>query len=288
MNANNWRTAVLVTAAITLIAAGLASLATSRFAWGAPESPKAQCEALDATTLPPAVKNTFMRAYQARTAAAIVREPQNTWSNLAFVFVGALVAAHDRRVFARLLGAALIALGLASGLYHASLVMVWRTADVATMAWVSFALCCVGYTAARPNREENPRRDLIVGLVGAALAMTAAVFRNDVRVAGVKPFDTTYMTIAGISGVLLLVVLGLVRAARAQPGRPLPIIRLTLLGAIVAGAVFCQLNDRLGRCLCAPESPVQAHAVWHGLMAAAIALAYDTFARIAGWATLRR
>ena len=289
MNASAWRTAATATTALALIAAVFAVLAAERFSWGAPEIPKAQCEALDAATLPPVVKDALARAYHARVAAAVVREPQNTWSNLAFVFVGVLVIAGDRRVFARLLGAALVALGLASGLYHASLLPAWRTVDVATMGWVSFALVCVGGAAAsRRFAALSANTQLAIGSVGGALAIVAGVFRNDVRVAGVKPFDSTYTTIAGVAGVFVLLALGLLIAARQRaPLRPL-IARLGLLALVVAAAAFCQLNDRPGRCLCAPDGLVQGHAVWHLLMAAAAALAYGLFARMEGRPALWR
>ncbi|MBL9202484.1 MAG: hypothetical protein JNL39_18380, partial [Opitutaceae bacterium] len=193
-----------------------------------PEIPKAQCEALEAATLPPVVKDALARAYHARVATAVVREPQNTWSNLAFVFAGALVFARDRRVFPRLLGAALIALGSAGG----------------------------------------------------ALAMTAAVFRNDVRLAGIKPFDSTYTTIGGVAAVFVLLAAGLLIATRQRvPPRRLA-ARLGLLAVVVAGAAFCQLHDRPGLCLCAPDGLVQGHAIWHVLMAGAAALAHDLFCRI--------
>ncbi|MBL9199681.1 MAG: hypothetical protein JNL39_04200, partial [Opitutaceae bacterium] len=74
-----------LTLAVALAAALLAAWADGRFIWGPPETPKAQCEALDVATLPPVVKDALARAYHARVATAVVREPQNTWSNLAFV-----------------------------------------------------------------------------------------------------------------------------------------------------------------------------------------------------------
>lgn len=283
MNRNAWSRAVVFTFAVAFLLAVMTSLAGGRFAWGPPEIPKAQCEALAAAAVSPSVQTALANAYQERVAAAIIREPQNTWSNLAFVFVGVLVWAHDRRVFARLFGAALVALGLASGLYHASLVPALRTADVATMGWVSFALCCHGFVAGlRPATEENRTLDLCFGIVGGALAMTAAVFRNDVRIAGIKPFDSTYTTVLGIGGVFILAVFGLWRALRARPGLRFPFSRIALLVAVVATAAFCQINDRVGHCFCAPESPIQAHAVWHVLMATATALAYDLFAFVEG------
>src|SRR6185369_15704209 len=104
--------------------------------------------------------------YQARVSAAIIREPQNTWSNLAFVFVGVFVATRDRRTFPRLLGAALGGLGIASGLYHASLLPAWRTVDVALMSWVSVALGCVGIAAVwRDTSRRLANHHLWIGCV---------------------------------------------------------------------------------------------------------------------------
>ncbi|MEO6996404.1 MAG: ceramidase domain-containing protein [Lacunisphaera sp.] len=282
MNRKTWLSAISLTLAIAMVAGLLAVLAKGNFSWGPPEVPKAQCEALTALTSSPAMKVASSLVYRERVANAIVREPQNTWSNLAFVFVGALIWMHDRRTFARLLGAAMIALGLASGLYHASLLPSWRTVDVATMGWVSFALCCHGYSSARRGHAIGTASELWIGATGGVLAMTAAFLRNNVRIAGVKPFDTTYTTIAGIGGIFALAVVGIVRAIRMHPQVRLPVARLAVLGLVVALAVFCQLNDRAGRCLCAPEGIVQAHALWHVLMAYAVGLAYDLFALIEG------
>jgi hypothetical protein len=290
MNGHPWRIATIVTSLVALAAAAIAWAVAGRFTWGPPETPKAQCEAFDAASLAtPSPSPTTVR-YQERVAAAVIREPENTWSNLAFVFVGVLIAAHDRRVFARLLGASLIALGIASGLYHASLLPSLRTVDVATMGWVSFALCCHGYAAARRSSDQSAAAssELWIGLIGGALAMTAAFFRNDVRVGGIKPFDTTYTTAAGITGVFLIAAFGVLRALRAHPEIRLPVARFGTLAAVVAVALFCQLNDRIGRCLGTPGAVIQGHAVWHVLMAAAAAMAYDVFAFIESQSSLWR
>lgn len=276
-----WLKTALFTAAVAALAAIAASLAAGRFSWGPPEFPKAQCEALDTATLPPMVKDALTRAYQARVATAIIREPQNTWSNLAFVFAGSLIFARDRRAFPRLLGAALVALGLASGLYHASLLPTWRTVDVATMGWVSFALVCVGGAAVCQRLAAlSPSTQFAIGSVGGTLAIVAAVFRNDVRLAGVKPFDSTYTTIAGVAAVFVLLVIGLAVAGRQRVRLRTLIVQMGLLAVLVGIAAFFQISDRPGRSLCAPSNIVQAHAIWHCLMAAAALLAADLFRRI--------
>jgi hypothetical protein len=282
MNRGAWRIAIVAAVATAAIAGGLASFAAGRFTWGTPEIPKAQCEA-SITPVPLPAPGSNPPPYQAHVAAAVIREPQNTWSNLGFVFVGALVVAHDRRFFSRLLGAVLCGLGIASGLYHASLLASWRTVDVAAMGWVTFALSCVGASVVwRKTSERLARFHVLIGSVGSALAILAAVFRNDVRIGGVKPFDSTYTTIAGVSVVSLLLLAAVYHALRRSPQSRLRWGRLGLLVVTLGAAIACQLGDHPGHCFCHPESPVQAHAVWHVLMAVAVALTYDLFASIDG------
>src|SRR4051812_17748762 len=63
----------------------------------------------------------------------LIREPQNTWSNLVFVFGGAFVLVTSRTRGARMLGIPLIAVGAGSFLYHASASARLRQGDVAAM-----------------------------------------------------------------------------------------------------------------------------------------------------------
>jgi len=213
-------------------------------------------------------------------ATAVVREPQNTWSNLAFGFVGALIFAHARRVFSRCLGLALVALGLASGASHASLLPSLRTADVATMGWTTFALSCFGYASVRGTGAAKPAAQITLGAVGGTLAMTAAVFRNDVKISEVKPFDTTYVTVAGIGFVFILLVVGIFPGTETRPASRPARTRLGVLAATVAAAIVCQLGVRPGNCFCRPDALLQAHALWHVLTAFAVFQAYELFAAI--------
>lgn len=289
MSRSPWIRAVVATAVFGVLASLLCAFAAGRFTWGPAEVPKAQCEALDPATLTPVLKTAQTVAYQARVAGAVIREPQNTWSNLAFVLVGSLIWTVDRRFFSRLLAAALVALGLASGLYHASLIPAWRTVDVATMCWVSFALCGVGFEAVSGARSTcAPAKTAAIwfGVVGSMAAIAIGIFRNDVRLAGIKPFDSTYTTVAGVAGVFILAVVGLVRAARARTASSYHLSRIATLAALVGVAAFLQINDRPGRLCCAPEAALQAHAVWHVLMAVAALLGYDLFRMLAGQSSL--
>ncbi len=276
--------ALALTAAIAGFLAVAVRFSPTDFSWGPPETPKVQCEALDSASLPPLVRDALARRYHDRVATAVVREPQNTWSNLAFIFVGLWIVAGDRRPHARLLSAALIALGLGSGLYHASLLPAWRNVDVATMAWTSFALCHFGWLSVRPASCPSSRATLIAGLIGGTAAIIATTLRTPVVIFGQKPFATTFLTTVGIGIVFTLLMLGLFfrspdRRLSGVTDKRRSFLWFAVLTATLALAVACQLNDRPGGCLCRPDAPVQGHAVWHVLMAAALAQAYLLFCR---------
>jgi hypothetical protein len=154
------------------------------------------------------------------------------------------------------------------------------------MGWVTFALSCVGLAAVCPAAVDRLARfhGLIV-LVGSVLALAVGVFRNDVRIAGIKPFDSTYTTIAGVAFVFVLLLVGLMWGAKRSHGL---LYRLGAMSVVTGAAIICQLGDHPGRWFCRPDGTVQAHAVWHILMAAAVALAYDAFVVIEGGMTPSR
>jgi hypothetical protein len=173
---------------------------------------------------------------------------------------------------------------LASGVYHASLLSSSRTVDVAMMGCAVFAMGVVGVSAVRqamPGGRQlfEGRIAAQVGLsvLGAGLATTAAVFRNDIKLSGIKPFDSTYVTIAGVALVFLLAISGILIVTK-----PRRLGQIAFLGLVTGTAIFCQLGDHPGYCFCRPQDLIQAHAVWHLLMALAAALTYRIFSRIEG------
>jgi hypothetical protein len=159
---------------------------------------------------------------------------------------------------ARLAGIALMAVGVGSFLYHASASRTLRHLDVGAMYGLFFvttvlALGCV-HARWRTVFEAHIR---FVATAALTFAVAAAGARNFV-VLGVKPLALTTVTAAASSffiGALLLLAWRR-RSVRMAAG----------IGSIVAlflGAVVCQLGDRPGGWLLAPESVVQAHALWH-------------------------
>lgn len=249
-----WAWAVFFTAAF----AGVARLLLNDVIWDVPEVPRVQGEAL--------VFNSSGQAYyREEVFAAHVREPQNTWTNLAYVLVGAVIVLRSRFLAGRMAGYGLIFLGFGSGIYHASLMPGWRMVDVVGMYWVMAAL--VVYAFAAPRHYGSALSTLVV--LGS---LAAAVYRNEVRVAGMKIFDSTYVTVA-------FVVLALVLLAWRTIGGGNRSIAITV-GFLAVIAVAGQIGDRVGGFWSNPASLVQGHSVWHVAGAGALGLFYEFFARL--------
>ncbi|MBI3886258.1 MAG: ceramidase domain-containing protein [Opitutae bacterium] len=240
--------------------------------WGTVEPPKAQGEAFDATKLA-TVQRPTVDLYAAEKLNRLIREPQNTVSNLAYATVGLALCLAGRRRETYSLGAASAFLAVGSGLYHASLVPEWRLIDI---LGVYAVLYCLVVMAAKANW---PR--LAAGALGWALdvgawvlAVTTGIFRNDVRIAGFKVFDSTYVVVAAVA-LSWLLVLGVARR-QASPKK----YRRAVVGAAFfsAGSFAGGLGDRFGGFWLAPDAFVQGHAVWHVLGAFAVLAVYEALA----------
>jgi hypothetical protein len=228
--------------------------------WPAVENPPGQGEALDARAL-----QLGQVSHSAAAIGRLIREPQNTWSNLAFVFAGAYLACCARLRMSRLAGVALMAVGVGSFVYHASASRALRHLDVAAVYGLFFAttLLAVGSVQARwsTRLEAHPG---FWAAAGVAFAIIAAGARN-VLVLGVKPLALSTVTAAASSmfvGALVFL------AWRSRSRRAAVEVGVTV--ALLLAAVACQLGDRPGGWLLNPEAAVQAHALWHVLASAAV------------------
>ena len=231
--------------------------------WPAPENPPRQGEALDIAALEHGVV-----IHSQVAVSRLIREPQNTWSNLAFIAAGAYLVSRRLSRSARLVGGALIAVGIGSFLYHASASRSLRRADVAAMYGFFFATSalCVG-SLSRTVGELLERRGFWLSIATLAVALSATAGRN-VVVLGAKPFSLVVATVAA-SAILIPTLI--VVALRRRSARTLSLVAAAV--GLFSIAVICQIGDRPGGWLCAPGSVVQAHAVWHVLAAVAALLA---------------
>ncbi len=234
--------------------------------WPPPENPPRQGEALDAAAL-----RRGAVGHSAGALARLIREPENTWSNLAFILGGAWLLTQASRRRARGVGVALIATGVGSFLYHASASRTLRHLDVGAMYWLFIGTAAFAIASIRPRLArwlEAPGTGFAAAAAVAAGLVTAG---RNLRLAGVKPLALT--TLTALTAAVLAAALGLT-ALRRRTVRA----RLGAGGALAlfALAVICQVGDRPGGWLVNPEGVIQAHALWHVLSAAALVLAVRT------------
>ncbi|MFO1447939.1 MAG: hypothetical protein U1F61_07255 [Opitutaceae bacterium] len=101
----------------------------------------------------------------------LIREPQNTWSNLAYLAGGALLlgsSASSRS--ARSLGLALIGVGVGSFLYHASASRTLRHLDVGAMYWVFLSAILFSLGSVVPRfRIWTEKHGMALGVITLAL-----------------------------------------------------------------------------------------------------------------------
>ena len=132
---SNLRVAILLTLMVSLLLTAVVFLIDGSTGWPEPENPPRQGEALDAEAYR---QGQYVHAHA--SLARSVREPFNTWTNLAFVVCGSLLLSYAGVAAGRQAGLALIGVGIGSFLYHASASRVLRHWDVGAMYWLYLML----------------------------------------------------------------------------------------------------------------------------------------------------
>ena len=208
-------------------------------------------------------------------AAGTVRQSANTWSSLAFAWVGFLVLGlmlEDRRaqsvqanamtqsmLYPIVFAAAIITVGLGSAFYHASLSFLGQFFDV-------FGMYLIGTFVIVYNIS---RRYQLPALRGAAsyllLNALLAVALWEV------PVLRRYLFAA-----LIAVALWLEWRARSDQDRSIDFRYLSASLAVLALAFGIWILD-ITHLVCAPESLIQGHALWHLLGALSSGLLYLYF-----------
>lgn len=188
-----------------------------------------------------------------RLGSAVLAQPVNAWSSLAFVVAGIAVAVRGRRWRAGIaertlalgLAAALVAVGVGSLALHGTVTYAGQLLDLQGMYLVGLVLAMGALTRSR------------------RLAPTAA---RTATIAGIATLAVSQYVLPGTRRWLFgaLIALGLLAEARARGwSRPLVSGLLVLAAAYAAWLA----DDR--QWLCDPTSWLQGHAIWHLLGALA-------------------
>jgi len=131
-----------------------------------------------------------------------------------------------------------------------------------------FVMALVSFGSLRPAFRRAFEARLWSVTIGVIIFAVSATFARNVVIFGVKPIALHTVTI----GSAALMIACLVAAAARHRSGPMTVNAAGV--AVVFGlAAVCQLGDRPGGWLCAPESIVQGHALWHCLSAAALVMA---------------
>jgi hypothetical protein len=223
--------------------------------WPAAETLPQQGEATDAQAAD-------MLVHSSAALARLIREPQNTWSNIAFVFGGAFLLASARQRVTRGVAVTLIVVGVGSFFYHASASRVLRHGDVAAMYWLfmmSVPLCVSALVQRWRARIDHLTVALVIFTGMLAVLVTAS---RNTPLMGFKPLSLHLAT--ALTAAMVILSIAAVAHRRSTLAAALQLLGIVTLFGIAAA---CQTNDRPGRRLYRPDLPLQAHAVWHVLAA---------------------
>ncbi len=195
-----------------------------------------------------------------RSREGWISQPVNSVSSLAYVVAGGALAREARtrpaaeRFGAQALAGAVAAAGLGSVAYHGPGGTVSRWAHDATL--VAAAGLLAQRDLAAVLERHPPSRVAVVAVPMAAVAACT---------------PRTSAPAQALTGALA-VAAGVVRRVRDDATAPGRGPDLTL-GAVWAMGAFTHATGRTGGPLCRPDSPLQAHAVWHVLSAVGFWLA---------------
>ena len=212
-----------------------------------------------------------------------VMEPENTWSNLAYLFVGLLIFFRNlgtTRVFGTMYGASLILLAWFSGLYHSNPVNgTFQSLDVATIYWVLGILCTYalyGVSTYRNNTGTWGNTHIIFICLFWILFGTTIAFGA----------DSTYLTMIFIGVLVAYTAVVLFKIKLFHPIADLDKIAYTsVLGLLLVGCAVFRLFDGTGDFLgidkfgCNADSIFQFHAAWHICSALTLGIGYNLFSR---------
>ncbi len=195
----------------------------------------------------------------------LLLQPANTWSSFGYVAVGSWIMLSATRSAAATAfagpgvvwyGLSAVVIGVGSALLHATLTLWGQFADVVGM----YLLTGFALTYAVARWRSLTVQQAVIFYVALCAALIALLY--------VVPDARRYLFL------VLLIVAIIVEMALARPRRPGVIVWLFVAGIAAKAVAFGIWILDNTRQVCAPDSLVQGHAVWHLLGATAIACSY--------------
>lgn len=221
---------------------------------------------------------------------SVFRTRANTWSNLAYVFVGLYaiaIALYDRRrawpkesgyivqtpALTGLFGVACCYLGFGSGIFHASLTRWGQQLDVASMYAPILALIAIGIGMLCPRIPIGGRSRSVPAwplLAGLTIVIDALLYAYKWSMSSKYVLTTL---------ILMIFIVGAVHATRRY--RQFKVRWCVISVIALFAAVFFRQIDVAGR-FTGPDAWLQGHVLWHFLTAASLGTGYLFFRSEAG------
>jgi hypothetical protein len=182
-----------------------------------------------------------------------VTQPANTASSLAYVAAGAVALAEarlhpaDLRPGTRAVGWSLVAVGLGSVAYHGPGGVLGRWAHDASLLAMTGLIALSDLHHGRGTPPAAAEIAAVTAVAGAAAHPRTSAAAQAVAAAGALVAEVHRHLTEG-----------------HDDGRDV------LAAAMFAAGLGLHVAGRTGRPLCRPDSPLQAHAAWHVLSAAAV------------------
>lgn len=230
----------------------------------------------------------------AQDPQASILEPQNTWSNFAYLIAGMLVMYRSRNLLGAAVGLNLALEFLFSGLYHARLTETTQMIDVAwiyvlLLSLFVYGIQCIFYQPFALVRDfvlQTSRLTFSIPLLITSL-ITVAVIGTGLLMGEYKDdvFESTKTTIALVVLVAIPLIIGLIAAGIRGASWIhilMPIFVIFSVGIPTLLFKFSDGREHKFFNWCCPDAVLQSHAAWHILSAVMVLVAYDIFAQLSG------
>ncbi|MCE9501072.1 MAG: ceramidase [Leptospira sp.] len=186
-----------------------------------------------------------------RNLCEIITQPANTWSNLAFIFVGVYLLRKDAK--SRTAGWISILIGATSFLYHASFTFLMQFFDLSSMYLYSAFLLTMNLK--RTGLLKDQRQMVAMSSIVLFSMITLFFFRK----AGIPVFSVQ---------VILAIILEIYINRKSDSGIIYKNYFIALLLFLMAFGIW--ILDLTG-IFCSPDNHfLQGHAIWHILCALSI------------------